>query len=95
VIPDLDPNLDPNLDMTGTGQTGVQRNLNALNSFFNDPQAFSVPPGVSTGLTPQPDFDWNEMSTQAGIPPGDQGVLRSILTMGSMETMDLGWDSNQ
>ncbi|KAK4449414.1 transcriptional activator protein acu-15 [Podospora aff. communis PSN243] len=98
----------PNLDMNATTQSEVERNINAMTDFFGGPSAYPVPPGVSTGLAPQQrysmpdtpgDFslgsDWQDISSQPGMTPVAQGVLRSILTMNSIETMDLGWDANQ
>ena len=98
----------PNLNMSGTSQSEVENSVNAMNAFFSDPSSFSVPSGVSTGLTPQQrysipdtpnDFslgsDWHEISSQPGMTPVAQGVLRTIMGMNTMETMDLAWDSNQ
>lgn len=97
----------PNLNMPGTSQGEIDSSANAINSFFTDPSTFDIPSGVSTGLTPQPRFsvpdtpgtfsmpsEWPEMPSQPGMTPVAQGVLRSILAMGTMDTMDLGWDSN-
>lgn len=36
---------------------------------------------------------WN-MNGQTGMTPVSEGVLRTIINMGPMETMDLGWGSN-
>jgi len=93
--------------MPGTSQGDIEGSANAMNTFFTDPSTFDIAPGVSTGMTPQPAFsmpetpgtfsmppEWPEMSNQQGMTPGAQSVLRSILAMGTMDTMDLGWDSN-
>ncbi|KAK0733375.1 fungal-specific transcription factor domain-containing protein [Lasiosphaeria miniovina] len=95
-----------NLSMAGTSQSEVERSVDA---FFSTQSAFSMPPGVSTGLTPDqrysmpdtpggPDFSvpagWPEMSSQPGMTPGTDGVLRSLLAMGPLESMDIAWDGN-
>lgn len=36
---------------------------------------------------------WN-MNGQTAMTPVSEGVLRTIINMGPMETMDLGWGSN-
>jgi hypothetical protein len=55
-----------------------------------------------TGLTPRfsmsdaaggNDFAGWEMPGTTGMTPGAEGVLRSIMAMGPMDTMDLGWDT--
>lgn len=76
----------------------------AAAAFFNDiPSAaggFGLG-GESTGLTPRftmtdaagaNEYGGWEMSGQSGMTPGAEGVLGSILNMGSMDTMDMGWD---
>ncbi|KAK3394551.1 fungal-specific transcription factor domain-containing protein [Podospora didyma] len=94
-----------NLSMAGTSQSEVERNVNA---FFGDPPSFGITPGVSTGMTPDQRFaipqtpggdfsvpgGWSDMPGQPGMTPVAEGVLRSIMAMGPMETMDLGWDTN-
>ncbi|KAF3764776.1 hypothetical protein M406DRAFT_258289 [Cryphonectria parasitica EP155] len=40
------------------------------------------------------DFNWeNFASTGTGMTPMSEGMLRTMLQMGPMETMDLGWDN--
>lgn len=82
-------------------QSDVDRNVAA---FFNDPtNGFSM----GTGMTPDQRFTmpdtpggeftvppgW-ELPGQTGMTPVAEGVLRTIMQMGPMETMDLGWDHN-
>ncbi|KAK0730608.1 fungal-specific transcription factor domain-containing protein [Lasiosphaeris hirsuta] len=97
----------PSLSMAGTSQSEVER---SVNDFFNDPSSFNLPPGVSTGMTPDQRYSmpetpgdttysvpagWPGIPTgQPGMTPVAEGVLRSIMSMGTLETMDLGWDSN-
>lgn len=55
-------------------------------------------PSSLMGATPGNDFGvpapWGDMSGSTGMTPVSEGVLRTIMQMGTMETMDLGWDSN-
>lgn len=44
--------------------------------------------GVGAG-----DFSWENLGAGAGLTPMSEGVLRTMLQMGPMETMDLGWDN--
>lgn len=37
---------------------------------------------------------WGDLSGQSGMTPVAEGVFRSIMTMGSIDTMDLGWETN-
>jgi hypothetical protein len=91
-----------NLSMVGTTQSEVDRNVD---TFFNHPTAFGIPPGVSTGLTPSAQFSMPDTSDSfSGLPgwditgpnamtPGD-GVLGTIMSVGTMESsMDLRWDN--
>ncbi|KAH8889536.1 hypothetical protein GQ53DRAFT_218441 [Thozetella sp. PMI_491] len=96
-----------NLNMGATSQGDVGR---GVDGFFHDPSTYGMPP-VSTGLTPDQrympetpsngaDFvtgGWPDMSGQAttGMTPVAEGVLRSIMSMDPMETMDLGWEPNR
>lgn len=57
---------------------------------------------VSTGLTPRfsmsdaagaNEYAGWEIPGQTGMTPVAEGVLRSIMSMGPMDTMDLGWDT--
>ncbi|OIW34970.1 hypothetical protein CONLIGDRAFT_675914 [Coniochaeta ligniaria NRRL 30616] len=65
---------------------------------------FGLGPDVGTGLTPRfsmaddadggaNEFGGWEMPGQTGMTPVAEGVLRSIMSMGPMDTMDLGWDT--
>ncbi len=80
-------------------QAEMERSVSA---FFNDPDnSFSMGTGMTpmmTAETPGNEFTvpagW-EIPGQTGMTPGAEGVLRTIMQMGPMETMDLGWDSNQ
>lgn len=40
------------------------------------------------------DFNWEQFTTgTTGMTPVSEGVLRTMLQMGAMETMDMGWDN--
>lgn len=39
------------------------------------------------------DFSWESFGAGTGMTPMSEGVLRTMLQMGPMETMDLGWDN--
>lgn len=97
-----------NLNMGGTTQSEVDRGVNAFfgdPSSFGIPsgvatgltpgQRFSMPdpppgpPGSAEFPVPS---GWGEMPQQTNMTPVADGVLRSIMTMGAMDTMDLGWD---
>ncbi|KAK3995426.1 fungal-specific transcription factor domain-containing protein [Cladorrhinum sp. PSN332] len=60
---------------------------------FNDPSPF----GISTGLTPQSsDYPvpngWQDMSGHhqgGGMTPSSEGIIRSMLTIGNMDPMDM------
>jgi hypothetical protein len=84
------------------GQTDMDRGVEA---YFADPSSGF---GMSTGLTPMmtgetpggsADFavppGWEMQGQTAGMAPVSDGVLRTIMQMGPIETMDIGWDSNQ
>ncbi|KAL8328701.1 hypothetical protein RB597_004457 [Gaeumannomyces tritici] len=67
-------------------------------AFFGQQQGFAMAPDISMisdanaddfSVTP----DWG-MSGQTDMAQGAEGVLRSIMQMAPMETMDLGWSSN-
>ncbi|GAB1311227.1 Citrinin biosynthesis transcriptional activator ctnR [Madurella fahalii] len=93
-----------------TTQSEVDRNVNAFfsdpSSFgipsgvaagltpgqrFSMPDAPAGPPGSAEFPVPP---GWGEMPQQTNMAPVADGVLRSIMTMGAMDTMDLGWDPN-
>lgn len=74
-------------------------------AFFNDLPSAAGGFGLgeaSTGLTPRFAMDdaaganecggW-EIPGQTGMIPGADGVLGSIMNMGTMDTMDMGWDT--
>ena len=97
----------PNLSMGGTTQADVDRNVNA---FFNDPNTFGMAsvgsgltpdqrygmPETSASTADFVNAGWADMAGQTGtgMTPVADGVLRSIMSLGPMETMDLGWDTN-
>ena len=80
-------------------QSEMERNVDA---FFNNPSnGFTLGSGMTplmTAETPGGDFavpqGWG-MPGQTGMTPVAEGVLRNLMQMGTMEGMDLGWDSNQ
>jgi len=90
-----------------TSQSEVDRSVNA---FYGNPGSFSMSPGVTTGLTPDQRYTmpetpgggefsmpqgWHEIAGQPAMTPVANGVLHSIMAMGPMDTMDLGWgDAN-
>lgn len=39
------------------------------------------------------DFSWESFAAGTGMTPMSEGVLRTMLQMGPMETMDMGWDN--
>ncbi|KAL2019245.1 hypothetical protein VTK56DRAFT_9972 [Thermocarpiscus australiensis] len=90
------------LSMSGTAGTTQSEVEQSVDAFFGDPSSFGMPhpPGVSTGLTPDQRFGmpetpgWPEMPAQPGMTPVAEGVLRSIMAMNQMDTMDLGWEPN-
>lgn len=59
------------------------------------PKDMTSPSGHNADGTANPnDFSWNSFA--AGGPrltPTSEGVLRTILSMGPMETIDMGWDN--
>ncbi len=95
----------PSLNMPETSQSEAER---SVNSFFGDPTSFNLPSGMATGLSPDQRFSMPEtpgggadfsgwaaqMSSQAGMTPGVDGVLRSIMAMSTMDTMDIAWEPN-
>jgi len=72
-------------------------------AFYRDPNAFginNIPPNqrFQVPSTAVSDFDvqnsWQDMSSQPGMTPVAEGVLRSLMNMGPMDAMDLSsWDS--
>lgn len=52
-----------------------------------------TPGGGATGSNTS-DFNWEQFTSgAAGMTPVSEGVLRTMLQMGPMETMDMGWDA--
>lgn len=47
----------------------------------------------STDAAGAGDFSWESFGASTGMTPMSEGVLRTMLQMGPMETMDLGWDN--
>lgn len=89
-----------------TAQGDIEAAASAA-SFFNDlppgSGAFGLGPDVvGTGMTPRfsmgdagggNEYGGWEMPGQTGMTPVAEGVLRSIMNMGPMDTMDIGWDT--
>jgi len=83
-----------------TSQAEMERNVSA---FFGDPtNGFTMSTGLTpmmTGETPGNEFavpaGWEMQGQTTGMTPVSEGVLRTIMQMGPMETMDLGWAANQ
>jgi hypothetical protein len=95
---------------------GVPGGNDNVAAFFNDPSAFGIPAGLSTGMTPDQMFSmadgsaaggpgqeygvgppppWaTDLSGQAGMTPVTEGMLRTMMAMGPMDSMDLGWEGN-
>jgi len=92
------------------GPATAQQNINPRGdtdenaNYFNSTSAFDI----RTGLTPNPRFSipdtpgadfgmstgWGDVQGQAGMTPGAEGVLRSLMNMGPMDAMDLSsWDA--
>ncbi|KAK4238237.1 hypothetical protein C8A03DRAFT_43979 [Achaetomium macrosporum] len=90
--------------MSSTTPSDVERNVNA--AFFGDPSSFGIPAAVSTGMTPDQRFSmapaggdtpgaaatWADMTGQQGMTPVAEGVFRSIMAMGPIEGMEMGWE---
>lgn len=79
-----------------TSQAEVESGVGA---FFGQQHGFAMAPDISMiqSEANASDFsvtaDWG-MSGQTDMAQGAEGVLRSIMQMAPMETMDLGWSSN-
>lgn len=99
-----------NLNNLGAPTTQGEVAAQGVNGFFGGPASFGMAPGVGSGLPPDQRFSmpaagggggefavppgWADMSGQTGMTPVPEGVFRSILSMGPMDTMDLAWDTN-
>lgn len=93
--------------VSGHPNMNSQSNTEASVNFFNDATAFGI---RGTGLTPNhrfsmpetpgPDFGmatngWGDLQGQTGMTPVAEGVLRSLMSMGPMDAMDLSsWDAS-
>ena len=95
-----------NLSMAGaTTQAEVDQNVG---SYFGGHSSFGLPPGVSPNMAPNPRFpmpeapgggfgvgsSWADISNQQGVTPVAEGVFRSMMPMGPVDSVDLGWDTN-
>lgn len=52
-----------------------------------------TPKNTSDGGSSVGDFSWDSFAGGSGMTPMSEGVLRTMLQMGPMETMDMGWDN--
>ena len=93
----------------GQAQSAAVRNMDAFlqgfpgNEFptgLTPNQQFTMPetPGKATGgdgvEENAGDFNWEQFTAgPTGMTPMSEGVLRTMLQMGPMETMDMGWDN--
>lgn len=90
---------------TSPASSSAQRHLPSI---FDDMPSGEMPTGLTPGRhfgapeTPKVDstdpagagdFSWDSFGAGAGMTPMSEGVLRTMLQMGPMETMDLGWDN--
>ncbi|KUI54125.1 hypothetical protein VP1G_01377 [Cytospora mali] len=102
-------NVNNSQTQQNQAQSATQRNIDALFQNFaggefpatglTPNQQFTMPetPGKTTGGDAAAgegsgDFNW-EQFTNTGMTPVSEGVLRTMLQMGPMETMDMGWDN--
>lgn len=99
-------NINMGAPSAAQGDVPVQ----SVNGFFGGPASYSMPAGVATGMTPDQRYavpsapagaeftvppGWADMSAQpTGMTPVAEGVFRSIISMGAIDTMDLAWDTN-
>ncbi|KAL1883883.1 hypothetical protein VTK73DRAFT_7671 [Phialemonium thermophilum] len=97
--------LMPGSTMANHGSSGRSSfEASPVSSHQNLSNAGSVGAGTATGLTPpDPRFamgedvsfqSWANMSGQAAMTPVAEGVFRSMMSMGNIETMDIAWDAN-
>lgn len=86
---------------TSPASSSAQR---ALPTIFDDMAGGDISTGLTPGRqfgppdTPKDtagagDFSWESFAGGTGMTPMSDGVLRTMLQMGPMETMDLGWDN--
>lgn len=53
-----------------------------------------TPKDASVGGASDGDFAWDNFGAGSGLTPMSEGVLRTMLQLGPMETMDLGWENS-
>lgn len=64
------------------------------NQQFTMPETPGKTPGGGTAGSNTGDFNWEQFTSgTTGMTPVSEGVLRTMLQMGPMETMDMGWDA--
>lgn len=61
---------------------------------FTMPDTPGKTPGGGAAGSNTGDFNWEQFTSgTTGMTPVSEGVLRTMLQMGPMETMDMGWDA--
>ncbi|KAH8788638.1 fungal-specific transcription factor domain-containing protein [Diaporthe sp. PMI_573] len=64
------------------------------NQQFTMPDTPGKTPGGGAAGSNTGDFNWEQFTSgTTGMTPVSEGVLRTMLQMGPMETMDMGWDA--
>lgn len=64
------------------------------NQQFTMPDTPGKTPGGGAASSNTGDFNWEQFTSgTSGMTPVSEGVLRTMLQMGPMETMDMGWDA--
>lgn len=64
------------------------------NQQFTMPDTPGKTSGGGAGGSSTGDFNWEQFTSgTTGMTPVSEGVLRTMLQMGPMETMDMGWDA--
>ncbi|KAL1878702.1 hypothetical protein Daus18300_001977 [Diaporthe australafricana] len=64
------------------------------NQQFTMPETPGKTPGGGAAGSNAGDFNWEQFTSgTTGMTPVSEGVLRTMLQMGPMETMDMGWDA--
>lgn len=64
------------------------------NQQFTMPDTPGKTPGGGAAGSSASDFNWEQFTSgTTGMTPVSEGVLRTMLQMGPMETMDMGWDA--
>lgn len=102
--PDSSTNVKNNQNQQSQAQSTAVRNMDALFQDFSagdfpatgltPNQQFTMPetpgkPDAAAGENTG-DFSWDHLNSMT---PMTEGVLRTMLQMGPMETMDMGWDN--